>query len=152
MVGHFIGPDVTSNNSVVVASHRGTNVAYGTFTLNHTASGSTSIAMLRIPGGARVTNAIVAWNNDDLSTTAGAALTLQSWTSGTNNGNLINSANVGVAALPALYNPAYAMINYRHTASSQAVLVLGASFVGTGTATTIFKLQLEYTTDQDPDG
>lgn len=142
-MAHQIGPDVTSAGSVVPSNHVGVNVAFSTFTLNGgTASSSTTFAMCRIPPGAKVVGAVLDWDNSDLSTTTGASIALKSWTNGNSNGDILEATTI--ATQPQMAGgPTYELIGYRHTASSQAVVVL-TGFVASGTATTIFSLQLSY--------
>jgi len=148
-MGHLIGPDVTSNSSVVPENHIGVNVAFGTYTHVGTASGSTSIAMCRIPAGAKVIGASLSWDNNTLAaTSAEATVAVLSFTNGVSNGNIMTSTFISTN--PVQTGPSYEIANYRHTASSQAVVVLG-SMGNTGTATTIFTLQLQYICQNDGD-
>jgi peptidoglycan hydrolase-like protein with peptidoglycan-binding domain len=148
-MAHAIGPDVTSNSSTVPENHIGVNVKVSQFTLNGgTASSSTTFAMCRIPAGAKVVGAVLDWDNNDLSTTTGASIAVKSWTNGTSNGDILEST--AISTQPQLSGPSYEILGYRHTASSQAVVVL-TGFVGTGTATTIFTLQLQYICQDDGD-
>lgn len=147
MVGHYTAAAVTSG--AVPESHIGVNHVWSTYTLSGgTASGSTTIAMCRIPAGARVTGAVLNWNNSDLSTTTGATLCVQTRTGGNVNGAVI--ATTAISTKPQVFSPAYSMMGYRHTSSSVAVIQFG-EFVGTGTLTTIFTLQLSYECSQDGD-
>ena len=146
-MSHRVAPLVTAGPSP--EHHVGVNTVFSTYTFGETGSGSQTIAMARIPPGARITYAALSWNNNDLSTTTGALIALQSMTGSNINGNIIASA--AVSTNPQYYSPDYAMIGYRHSASSNAVIRMGASFVLTGTATTIFSLELQYICDLDGD-
>lgn len=149
-MGHFTGPDVTSNSSVVPENHIGTNVAFSTYGHTGTVSGSTSFSMCRIPAGAKVTGATLTWDNNAIAgTSAEATVALLSYTNGNNNGNILTSSLVSVNPLST--GVSYEILNYRHTASSQAVVLLSNFAGSTGTATTIFTLQLNYVCQNDGD-
>ena len=142
MVGHYTGPDVTSNSSSVMQLHAGSNTVFGQYTLSGgTASGSTTIAICRIPAGARITGAVLQWNNDDLQTTTSCTVTVRSRTNGNFNGDIIQAT--AISTKPQSFAPGYTQLGYRHTASSHAVIQLNG-FAGTGTASTQFTLMLTY--------
>jgi hypothetical protein len=148
-MAHFTGPDVTSGSSNVPESHIGINVAYGTYTYVGTTSASNSFSIVRIPGGAKVVGANLVWDNDTLSTLGGATVTVLSTTGGTTNGTILTANLVGVN--PLFTGPSYEITNYRHTSSSHAVVVFAGMTSTTGTATTIFTLQLQYICQNDGD-
>ena len=148
-MAHHIGPDVTSNSSVVPESHIGINTSYSTYTYVGTTSASNSIAMVRIPAGAKVVGANLVWDNDTLSTLGGATVTVLSFTNAVSNGTILTANLVGVN--PLMTGPSYEITNFRHTGSSHAVVVFAGMTSTTGTATTIFTLQLQYICQNDGD-
>lgn len=147
-MAHFIGPDVTSNEAPSI--HAGINYKSSTFKVSETVSGSQTIAMCIIPGGARVTHALLTIDNDALDTTGGGNVVIESWNAGARLANIIHIKSASGSAVIYTYNPTHEANGYRHTSSSHAVLSLH-NFVKTGTATTVFQLALQYDMQLDPD-
>ena len=68
-MGHFTASDITSKEAVA-AVHAGVNARVASYTLTETASGSTSIAICRLPAGARVVGGILTADVDGIGTGA----------------------------------------------------------------------------------
>jgi len=147
-MGHFVASSVTAGPTPAI--HAGVNVKVATYTLAETASGSLTIAMCVIPGGAQVVDAQLAWDNNSLSlgATPGTIAVLGK-TGGTTMATFVQSASAN--STPQLYNPTSDSVGYRFTSSSQCVLSLH-NLPPSGTGTTIFTVVLSYITAEDPDG
>lgn len=125
-------------------SHVGLNYVVATHTVSETLSGSLTISMAALPAGARVTNAVLSWDNGGV--TAGdvsGQVEVQIRTGGTKHTAVIKSGSLNAAAQVLTYNPLPTANGYRVTASSHAVLLF-TNLPGSGTATTIFTLALSY--------
>jgi hypothetical protein len=119
------------------------NYKFAQYTLNATASASVTIAMCSLPAGARINNVHLITDNDDLDTTGAGSVSVATWTNGNHNVNYVLTAAASVIRYA--FTPEYAALGYRHTASSHVVLKLSNfAATGTGTATTIFSLQVAY--------
>jgi len=131
--------------------HVGLNYQVSTYTVSETLSGSLSIAMAVIPGGARVVRADVSWDNNTINLGAESGwVTLQGLTGGTAMANLVRSASLNAAVNVALFNPDGDAIGYRFTSSSHAVLKF-SNLTGSGTAATVFTVALVYDCQKQPD-
>ena len=131
--------------------HVGLNYNVSTYTVSETLSGSLSIAMAVIPGGARVVRADVAWDNNAINLGAESGwVTLQGQTGGTNHATLVRSASLNATANVALYTPEDPAVGYRFTSSSIAVLKF-SNLTGSGTAATTFTVALTYDCQKQPD-
>ena len=148
-MGHFTAPDVTSGS--VPEIHAGLNYKHATYTLTETASASTTIAMCRLPGGARVVDCTMTINNANLwdTATAGASQTVQARIAGSSEAVLITTAQAGTQVN--VFAPAATAIGYRLTSSAQVVIQLVNVPVGSGTTTSIFAVALAYDCQLDPD-
>lgn len=142
-MGHFNASNMTSGP--VVAVHAGVNAAIIKYTLNETASGSTTIALTPLPGGARVTAVRVTGNHGALQATAGALVSVYATIGGTTVANYLNSVTY-----------AYGMsqngtgLGTRLTGSAIVVMRL-SECAGTGTASTQFTVVVDYLADQRGD-
>lgn len=147
-MGHFVNSDVTAGPTPSI--HAGLNVKVASYTLSETASGSLTIAMCNIPGGAQVVDAQLQWDNNALALGAApGTIAVLGKTGGTTMATFVQSASAN--STPQLYNPADGSIGYRFTSSSQAVLSLH-NLPASGTAATVFTLVLSYISSEDPDG
>lgn len=127
------------------AIHAGSNFRLATYTLNETASGSTNINMIALPPGARVVNVMLGISNNALGIVAGPGdVRVQD-----SQGNIyITSASAN--KLIHSFNPsAYDTFAKRVTSSCNMQIVLYP--VATGTASTTFKLLVEYYKEEDGD-
>lgn len=138
----------TSGANPVPATHIGLNYQTVTLGLTETASASTTLVMCRLPAGSVVRDAYLTINNDALDTTGGGGVVVQSWTNATAHATHVRTASGSAVYYP--YAPTHASQGYRHTASSLAVITLH-NFVGTGTATTAFRLTIGYEVKLDGD-
>src|SRR5512139_1240052 len=117
--------------------HAGVNARVLTYTLNETASGSTNINMCALPAGARVINLFLALNNNAMGIVAGPGdLRVQD-----SQGNVYITSASGNKTFHTL-NPTFAGLGPRVTSSCNLQLVLNP--VGTGTASTQFRMIVEY--------
>lgn len=146
MAGHFVGPDCTSGE--VPAIHAGINTKVASYTHPKTASGSTTIAICAIPGGAVVTDVTVAIGTNDLDTTGGASVSTQGWIAGAAVAEYITTQSGSLQVQR--WAPTAASVGLRLTSSANLVIAL-TDAVGTGTASIAFTVVLQYTADQDPD-
>ncbi len=146
---HYIASAVTAGP--VPQHHVGLNYAVGTYTISETLSGSLSIAMVVIPGGARIVRADVGWDNDAVGLGAGPGqVLLQGVTGGTGMANLVRSASLNAAGGVVLFSPDGDALGYRFTSSSQAVLKF-TNLATSGTAATTFTVALTYDCQKQPD-
>jgi hypothetical protein len=142
-MGHKIGSEVTSGTTPEI--HAGLNTKVATYTLSETASGSTTIAMCNIPGGAVVTN--VDLTHSALDTSGGGSISVHSWIGGSINATYIGTAS---AAQTHAWTPAQAAVGSRLTSSGQLVVQL-QGVAGTGTSAVAITTVVQYTTTDDPD-
>lgn len=141
-MAHYTAPQVTAGP--VTRVHAGLNAMISDFSLNETASGSTTIAMFAMPAGARLTGGRVV--RGDIGT-GGELIEMFVVTNGTNMGTLANSATFN--ATTGFQGPATG-IGLRLTASSQ-VWIRISNAVGTGTGVTTLRMIVEYLADQRGD-
>lgn len=132
------------------AGHEGVNAVVTQYTLNETASASTTIVMASIPGGGELLDAAVRVNHAALNAGANAgAVRLYATIGGTEIGALIPTSTISyVVTMPATGN--LAALGERLTSSANLVLELH-DCAGTGTASTVFTVIASYLADQDPD-
>lgn len=127
------------------AIHAGVNVRVATYTLNETASGSTNINMIALPPGARVVNVIMGIGNNAVGIVAAPGdVRVQD-----SQGNVyISSASANKTVH--LFNPsAYDGFAKRVTSSCNMQIVINA--VATGTASSNWRLMVEYIKEEDGD-
>lgn len=139
-MGHFVSDEVTAGPSKAI--HAGVNSVVATYTLNETASGSVSIAIYALPGGARVHSARLKINHAAIN--AGAAPGIVAVTAQGN--TLIGTATPSTAYLDGLGTG----LGARMTSSANVTVYVG-DLGGTGTASTIFTVLLSYTVEDEPD-
>ena len=138
-MGHFVGTAVTA--AAAKALHAGPNVAIAGYTLSETASGSTTIDVLPLPGGSRVTHVRVAAGDIGtgaetlyIADTLGNAY-FATATAGFD-GTFKTGANTGFGE--------------RLTGSANLRITIGGA-VGTGTSQTALTVIAEYITEDEPD-
>lgn len=143
-MSHKVGPDCTG--APALALHAGLNSRVVTYTLAETASGSTTIAIAALPGGARIVNATMAFDNDAVA--LGAAPGEVSLEDGFGNIYIASaSANKAVH----VFNPTYDALGRRLTSSSNLIVRFNAGAPGSGTAATVVKVAVSYLKVDDPD-
>lgn len=140
-MGHFVASSVTGG--VVPAVHVGLNNLVATYTLGETASGSVTIAICRLPAGAKIVDSFLATNHGNLGTGA-EQIRLYDSLGNTHmeTANISNRTNA--------YKPTFASQGIRLTGSANILLQLCAA-VGTGTSSTQFSLSLTYKTQDSGD-
>lgn len=139
------GPDMSSTEAVKALSS-GINTRTATAVLNETASGSTNINIMRMPGGAEIVGMELMISNDIKATTGDALITVVDSLGNT----WIQTASASGAIMR--FNPTYASMNVRLTSSATLIVAMpGGHMNGTGTASTNFKLTCHYLTEKDPD-
>ena len=141
-MAHFQSSTATSGPAPAIQA--GVNWNFATYTLAETLSGSNSIAMVRLPGGARVVDCYLMQSN---TTSFGTGAELVSVSDGQGN-TYIQSAAISTAFHA--FNPTYASIGKRLTSSASLIVALH-DFVKTGTASVTFSIGVGYLTDQDKD-
>lgn len=148
-MAHLTAAAVTAGPHTAV--HAGISYQHSQFTLSQTASGSLSIALAAIPGGARIVDCILTLDNGALfdTPTAGTGQCVEVWTGGNRHGTPISTATGGVQVNQ--YNPNTALVGYRVSSSSHLVYKLYNSPTGSGTATTVFNLAVTYDCQLDGD-
>lgn len=149
-MAHFIGSGVTSVESKCI--HAGVNSVYASYALAETASGSTTIAIAKLPAGSRVRNATLNLNPVVLGTGL-EALQLDIWINGSSVATLIPSATqaytLSMSNLRAAGSTNFAALNFEVTSSANLVVtILGA--VGTGTASQNISVCVDYVCEDDP--
>jgi len=125
----------------------GLNCVVATYTLNETASGSTTIAIAGLPGGAQVVDLKAHINHGALMAGAGRGLmtiyaTVDGNTAATYLGSATASTEVKVAAGTGL--------GVRLTGSANLIIEL-ADIVATGTASTVFTVMCTYLSEKSSD-
>jgi len=129
----------------------GLNVVVANYTLNETASGSTSIAMHAIPAGAQVVDCRVQANHAALNAGANAGAVRANITiGGSIVGTLIPTSTLAYAISMARDSTNLAYVGKRVTAS--AILQLNLhDCAGTGTASTQFTVITSYLSEKSGD-
>lgn len=140
-MAHFQSSTATSGASPAIQA--GVNWNYATYTMLESLSGSNSIAMVRLPGGARITDCYLMQSSTSFGT--GAELVTVKDSLGN---TYIQSAAISTAFHA--FNPTYASIGKRLTSSATLMITLH-DFVKTGTASVTFSLGVGYLADQDKD-
>ena len=142
-MAHFTAPDVTSKAAPAI--HAGVNAHTSYYSLEaKTITGSQSISMIALPGGARVQHAYYTMNNAPGGAGADIAVTIS--TADTTRAVVIQTAS---AAQTLSYNPTHDAALYKTTASSQVRVLLKGTF-SASVSTTIAVTRL-YTTDEEAD-
>jgi hypothetical protein len=139
-MGNFNASDITSREAVKV-THVGLVSKTIDYTLSETASGSTTINMMRMPGGARIQELILNANCDGIGTGAETVAVYDSL------GNTYIKTTTFAASLR-MNDPSGQ--NARLTGSANLILQL-CNCVGTGTATMQFAMTTMYLGEDDAD-
>lgn len=151
-MAHFIGSGVTSVESK--SQHAGLNSVYQSYALAETASGSTTIAIAKLPGGARIRNASLFLNPVVLGTGT-EGLKLDVWIGGSSVATLIPSSTqayaLSMSAPRAAGDTNFAAQNF-YVSDSATVVVTLLGAVGTGTASQNISVHLEYVCEDEPHG
>lgn len=139
-MGNFNSSDITSKEAVKV-NHAGLTSRTVKHTLKETASGSTTINMMRMPGGARIQELILNANCDGIGTGAETVAVYDSL------GNSYIKTTTFAASLR--MNDSGGQ-DTRLTSSANLILQL-CDCVGTGTATMQFAMTTQYLGEDDAD-
>lgn len=147
-MAHFTASEVTAGASRKL--HTGVVYRTSTYLWNgETASGSHSISMMQLPPGARVSHCTLGLSNNALGIVdAPGFVCTRVLTGGTVHAVLIQSASCNAVIQP--FNPTYASIGYRCTASSHVVLAF-TNLPASGTLSTAFTLAITYDCTLDGD-
>jgi hypothetical protein len=140
-MGHFTDDSVTA--SPAKAIHAGVNFVTASYTLGETASGSTTIAIIPLPGGARVAD-VTCWFNHATIGTGAEQVAVKDHLGNT------YIRTTSAANSPQRFDPVFADIGARLTSSSHLVVSLHEC-VGTGTASTVCTVTCSYISEDDPD-
>lgn len=157
-MGHKIAPSLTSGSNVAPQNLRG-NYYVTSYTLAEVASASLSISLAALPAGARVYDVDLVIDNAQLITTAttSARQSVQLYiggvgqTSGGSGKTVTYITTAGAGTQINTWAPNEVAVGYRLSASAHVVVVFHELGVGSGTATTIFTLAVQYDTQQDGD-
>ena len=139
----FASADCTSVPAKAI--HAGVNVRVASYTLNETASGSTNINMIALPGGSRVVDVCLGIGNNAVGIVAAPGdVRVQD-----SQGNVyISSASANKTVH--LFNPGtYDAFGKRVTSSCNMQIVINA--VATGTASSNWRLMVSYIKEEDGD-
>lgn len=142
-MAHYVASATTAGP--VPAIHAGVNVQINTFTLNETASGSTTIAIAALPAGARVVDVKVMGNHANLQATAGAQVSVYSTIGGTKVADYLSSVTYAV-----FMSGDDNDFGTRMTGSANLIMRL-SECAGTGTGSTQFTVVTSYLADQRGD-
>lgn len=148
-MGNFNTPDITRGPQT--SNHVGLNTHVTSFTLNETASSSTTYNVMSLPGGARIISAEVRANHGALNAGANAgAVRLYPSIGGNNVGNVIVTSTLSYQISSGLGGNNETGIGVRLTSSANLVLSLH-DCAGTGTASTVFTVICSYIAMENPD-
>jgi len=130
--------------------HIGVQAVVANYTLNETASGSTTIVVASIPGGGQIVGGSVRINHAALNAGANAgAVRMYATIGGNEIGNIIPTSTISyVVNMPATGN--LAVLGERLTSSANLVVELH-DCAGTGTASTVFTVIAQYLAEKEPD-
>jgi hypothetical protein len=141
-MGHKVNSDLQQK-----AVHAGVNGVVAQYTLNETASGSTTIVIAALPGGAEVLDSAVKINHGALNAGANAgAVRVYATIGGTEVGELIATSTVDTA----LSVGVGAGHGERLTGSANLVAELH-DCAGTGTASTVITVICNYLAEKESD-
>lgn len=148
-MGHFVNSDVTANSAKAI--HAGVNCVITSYTLGETASGSCTIDMCALPAGAQVISAIVRANHAALQAGGNAgAVRLYPTIGGNSVGNIIATSTLSYQIASGAAGINQSGLGVRCTGSANVRLQL-QDLAGTGTASTVFTLIIEYVAELDGD-
>lgn len=148
-MAHSINSEVTRGQAL--ALHAGLNTKVVQFTLDETASGSQTFAVMALPGGARMVKAQVRANHAALNAGANAgAVRLYPTIGGTSVGDVIHTSTLSYQIESGLGGFNESGLGVRLTSSANLVLQLH-DLAGTGTASTVFTVIAQYISVDDPD-
>lgn len=143
-MAHLVGPDCTG--APATAHHVGVNARVVSYTLAGTASGSNTIAIAALPGGARVLGATLSFDNNAVA--LGAAPGEVSLEDGF--GNVYITSASGNKAVH-VWSPTHDANGVRLTSSSNLIVRFNQGLPGSGTATTVISVAFQYLAQDDPD-
>jgi len=148
-MAHFETQEATSGPAVAV--HAGLNSVVVQYTLDETASGSTSIAICALPAGAEVTRAMVRANHAALNAGAApGAVRLYPTIGGNSVGDLISTATISYQIQSGAAGNNESGLGVRLTGSANLILNL-EDLTGTGTASTVFTVIVDYLAEKSGD-
>jgi hypothetical protein len=142
-MAHFTNSDVTSGPSKAI--HAGVNVIYPSYTLNETASGSTTIAMAKLPAGSRVIECFATTNLTDALGTGGESISVYATIGGSSVATYIDTSDVTNAVRMTNFTGAGFLL----TSSANLVMALH-DVVNTGSASVQLKVVCSYLSEDDP--
>ena len=146
MASTFNASAVTSTTSPKQV-HAGVNYVVSSYTLAQTASGSYTLNMYPLPGGARVVDVTVAYS----SPIEGGAGTNGLISIRDSEGNTYAASASAANGIRVSYAPDLASLGVKLSASANLQISLSA-FGGTGTSQTAFTLTASYTADEEANG
>lgn len=148
-MANLLASDITAGSAKAV--HAGVTTRISTYTLNQTASASTTIQVCALPAGAEVISAIVRANHGALNAGANAgAVRLYPTIGGTSQGNIIPTSTLSYQISSGASGSNDTALGKRMTASANLVLSLH-DCAGTGTASTIFTVIVSYLAEKSGD-
>ena len=141
-MAHYTADRMTSG--ATQANHTGLNIGIANFTLNETGSGSTTVALMPLPGGARVIDVTYTQNHDAIGTGA-EAVTIYATIGGNSAATYLETATQATVVRPNRNG-----LGTRLTGSANLILQFN-HLVGTGTASTVVKVICQYMVQDDAD-
>ena len=142
-MSHYNTPLMTSGASQ--ANHTGLNVQRATYGLAETASGSTTIALMALPAGARVVDVTYLQDTADGLGTGGEAVTIYATIAGNTAATYMSTASHSNVVRPNRDG-----LGVRLTGSANLILQLN-HLVGTGTASQNISVICQYMAQDDGD-
>ena len=142
-MAHFTNSLVTAGPAKAI--HAGVNTVVATYTLDETASGSTTIALAPLPAGGRVVDCYAITNLTDALGTGAESISVYATIGGTNVATYIATADVtNAVTMNTFAGPGFLL-----TSSANLVMALH-DVVGTGSAAVQVKCVISYTAEDDP--
>ena len=142
-MAHFNADKMTSG--ATQANHTGLNIGIANFAFSETGSGSTTVALMPLPAGARVIDITYMQASDDALGTGAEAVTIAAEIGGNVAATYISTATQG-RVVRAEENG----LGVRLTGSANLILTF-TGLVNTGTASTNIQVIAQYTAQDDGD-
>jgi hypothetical protein len=147
-MGHFVNDVVTAGPIKQV--HEGLNTHIATYTLDETASGSTTIAIMALPAGAQMAKVMVRANHAAINAGAApGAVRVYPTIGGTSVGDVLKTSTLSYQIESGLAGFNESGLGVRLTASANLIVNIQAT--GTGTASTQFTIIAQYVSELDGD-
>jgi len=141
-MAHLTADKMTSG--ATQANHTGLNIGIANFTLAETGSGSTTVALMPLPAGARVIDVTYMQNHGNLGTW-GEAVTIYATIAGNTAATYMTTATQA-----AVVRPNTDGLGDRLTGSANLMLAFN-HLVGTGTSSTVVQVICQYMAQDDGD-